>query len=145
MTVISTTSAADLSEFNTPFVRFSREMPDVPVAALLRFPHKWFLGSRDGCSCGFRHLEQRNEELGFSEPADWWPEEADDIEATRQAVRIFISILGEGAKLDCIDAWLQDDKNEPKLAGDAVVDLGTVSEACFRFFEWHRFELTNKT
>lgn len=145
MTVISTTSESDLSEFNTPLVRFSKEMPKVQVEAFLQFPHKWFLGSKDGCSCGFRHLDHGNEELGFSEPVDWWPEKAEDIEATRQVVKIFKLILGNGSKLDCIDAWAQDEEDEPRLSGDSLVDLETVSEASFRFFEWHRFELTHES
>lgn len=143
MTVISTTSKLDLSELNTSLVRFSKDMPNVQVESFLRFPHIWFLGSKDGCSCGFRHLDHGNEELGFSEPVDWWPEDAEDVEAMLQVVGIFKDILNKGERLDCIDAWAKDDEDEPRLAGDLVVNLGAIQESCFRFFEWHRFELTN--
>ena len=144
MIVISTTSKLDLSKLNTPLVQFSKDLPNIQVKSLLRFPHRWFLGSKDGCSCGFRHLDHGNEELGFAEPVDWWPEDAEDIEATRQVVKIFKDLLSNGVQLDCINAWAQDDENEPRLAGDSVVNLGAIQESSFRFFEWHRFELRNE-
>lgn len=140
MIVVSTTSERDLAELNTPLVQFSKEMPNVQVESLLQFPHKWFLGSKDGCSCGFRHLDHGSEELDFTEPADWFPEDPEDIEATQQVVEIFKDILSKGAQLDCIDAWAIDEEDEPRLAGDSIVMLGSIPESCFRFFEWHRFE-----
>ena len=144
MTVISTTSNHELSEFNTPLVQFSRKLPQVPEESFLRYPNKWYLGSKDGCSCGFRHLDHGNEELGFSEPVDWWPEEQEAVEATHQVVRVFRALLSEGAKLDCVDPWVQDKKQAPKLFGELVVNLAAISESSFRFFEGHRFEFTSE-
>lgn len=145
MTVLSTTSDRDLSEFNTPLLQFSRQLPHVPEESFLRYPNKWFLGSKDGCSCGFRHLDRGNQELGFLEPVDWWPEEKEDIDATLQVVGVLKDVLREGAKLDCVDAWAQDQKNDPKLSGELVVNLTSISEANFRFFEGCRFEFANET
>jgi len=145
MTLISTTSDRELTEFNTSLVQFSRQLPQVPEESFLQHPNKWYLGSKDGCSCGFRHLDRGNEKLGFSEPVDWWPEEPEDVEATNQAVNIFKALLNEGAKLDCVDAWAEDKKQEPQLNGELVVNLSIIPEASFRFFEGHRFEFIRKT
>ena len=84
MAIVSTTSEADLTTLNTPLVQFSRNVNAIPEAALLRYPNKWFLGSKDGCSCAFRHLDQNATDLGFSEPVDWWEEDQEDIDATLQ-------------------------------------------------------------
>ena len=142
-TVISTTSERELTEFNTPLVQFSRQLPRLPEESFLRHPHKWYLGSKDGCSCGFRHLDNGNEDLGFSEPVDWWPEEHEDIEATLEAVAVFKALLEEGAELDCVDAWTQDEIQYPKLHGEVVVNFAAIPDVCFRFFEGHRFEFTS--
>jgi hypothetical protein len=145
MAIVSTTSEADLTALNTPLVQFSRNVTAIPEAALLRYPNKWFLGSKDGCSCAFRHLDQNATDLGFSEPVDWWEEDQEDIDATLQAVESFHTILRGGHKLDCIDAWASDSKEPKNLAGDLVVDLDEVGAKSFRFFEGYRFELVART
>ncbi|NJD04985.1 MAG: hypothetical protein FIA97_00615 [Methylococcaceae bacterium] len=139
--VVSTTSDDDLSQWNTALVQFSRDIPEGTGKAFLRYPNQWYLGSKEGCSCAFRHLENPNvEALGFSEPVDWSPEDPEDIEATFQVVRIFRSLLSKEAKLDCVDTWFDCDlKIEPPA--DLLVDLATISESHFRFFEGYRFEL----
>jgi len=104
MIVVSTSSDQDLSKWNTPLVQFSRQLPDGKEHTLLHFEHKWFLGSKHGCSCGFRHLSHGSQELGFSEPVDWWPEESEDLEATHQAIKLFKRLVISGAQVDCIDA-----------------------------------------
>ena len=143
--VVSTSSDQDLSEWNTPLVQFSRQLPKGDEHTLLHFEHKWFLGSRDGCSCGFRHLSHGSQELGFSEPVDWWPEEPEDLESTLQAVKLFKRLAISGARLDCIDAWAQDEPKELGLLGDSVVNLAAVPELAFRFFDGHRFEFAYET
>lgn len=145
MIVLSTSSDRDMSEWNTPLVQFSRQLPNVEEHKLLHFAHKWFLGSKDGCSCGFRHLSHGSQELGFSEPVDWWPEETEDLEATHQAVKLFKRLVISGARVDCIDAWAQDEPKELGLLGDSVVNLSAVPELAFRFFDGHRFEFTYET
>lgn len=145
VTVVSTTSQRELTEFNTALVKFSRQLPGVPEESFLRYPSKWYLGSKDGCSCGFRHLDHGNEELGFSSPVEWWPEDQEDIDATLEVLSVFKTLLREGAKLDCVDAWTQDVEQEPSLVGEIVVNLGTLQEGCFRFFEGHRFEFAGET
>jgi hypothetical protein len=78
--VLSTDSPEDLSRHDDDArVTFTRELPGVPEEALLAYPHRWFVGSRHGCSCGFRHLHVSSVELGFGEPVDWYPEELDDV------------------------------------------------------------------
>jgi hypothetical protein len=139
--VVSTTSEDDLSKLNTALVQFSRDIPEGTGQAFLRYPNKWYLGSKDGCSCAFRHLENPNvEALGFSEPVDWSPEDQEDIEATFQVVRIFKSLLAKNSKLDCVDTWLDTDLEMEPLA-DLKVDLANLPESHFRFFEGYRFEL----
>ena len=145
MLIVCTTSGADLAALNTPLVQFSKDISAIPEAAFLRYPSKWFLGSKDGCSCGFGHLDQNATDLGFSEPVDWWEEDQEDVDATLQVVEVFHEILRGGHKLDCIDAWASDSKEPKNLAGDLVVDLNEVGAKSFRFFEGYRFELAAGT
>jgi hypothetical protein len=142
MIVVSTDSEKDLTSLNSGLMRFSRDMPAVPRIAFLQYRYRWCLESRDGCGCGFRHLDHVNLELGFCEPEDWWPESAEDIAATLEAVAAFKTILADGARLDCIDAWTSNDMELEPLAGTDSVALTAMEAASFRFFEGHRFELT---
>ena len=125
---------------NCDLVRFEKETPEHAPLDALRYPNKWFVGSRSGCSCSFRHLYSI--ELGFGEPVDWYPEEQEDIVATLTLVRIVKSLLSKGERVDCIDVWGQQEK---VLLPSIEVDFGKISEAEFRFFENHRFEFTMTT
>jgi hypothetical protein len=136
--VLSTDSIANLAAHDDALISFSRELPDVPERALLQHAQQWYLRSRHGCSCGFRHLFHGSVELGFGEPVDWYPEDADDLAATLAFVAVARALLAEGARLDCIDAWDHRD-GEPALAGTLEVDLRNLSDRAFRFFENHRF------
>jgi hypothetical protein len=140
MIILSTSSPDDLHQFNSPLLQFSKTLPGLPEELHLRHPHRWFLGSRDGCSCGFRHLDAMNESLGFAAPEDWWPEEQEDIDATRQAASAFKSLLAAGATLDCIDVWLDDDRDKVRLIEEKIIDFTQIPEPGFRFIEGHRFE-----
>src|SRR5438046_635025 len=65
MTLLSTDSTEDLELGNSSLVRFSREMPGLPGEIYLEHTNKWFIASRHGCSCGFRHLYGESVDLGF--------------------------------------------------------------------------------
>jgi len=145
MTVISTNSDRDLSEFNSALVQYSRDLPGIPEEKFLHYSNKWFLGSQHQCSCGFRHLDQRNKDLGFAEPVEWWPEEPEDIEATKQVFSSFKVLIEEGAKVDCVDVWASDEKNDPQLAGEEIINFLVIPASSFRFFEGHRFEFSSET
>jgi hypothetical protein len=138
MTVLSTDSPEDLGPSSTPLVRFSREMPRLPEESHLAHAHRWFVASRHGCSCGFRHLYVDSVTLGFGEPQDWFPEEAADVEATREVSALIQRLLDGGARVDCVDAWAHG-RPTAELAGTVHVHLGTVGDRGFRFFENHRF------
>lgn len=138
MLLLSTDAAEDLSLRNDDLVSFSNRLPALAEQKLLSHPRQWFVGSRDGCSCGFRHLYVGSVELGFGEPEDWFPEEPEDIEATLRLIAIVRALLDAGAKVDCIDAWAHS-SDSACLAGTIDVDLSTVSDKSFRFFESHRF------
>jgi len=138
MVVLSTDSPVDLSGENDRLIAFSPELPDRVDADELVYPNRWFVGSAHGCSCGFRHLHGSSIELGFAEPVDWFPEEPDDVEATRKFAATVRRLVEQGARVDCIDAWDHDDP--PRVAAGTVdVDLAQVSDEKFRFFENHRF------
>jgi hypothetical protein len=139
MTLLSTTADIDLSLGNNDLVRFSRELPGIPEETYLGFKNKWFIGSKSGCSCEFRHLYVKSVELGFGLPEDWMPEEQSDIEATHQIIASIRSLVESGANVDCVDAWSQDQTVAAPLAGEVEVDLATVSNEAFRFFEMHKF------
>lgn len=144
ITLLSTTSERDLSQFNNRLIQFSRGLPGIPEEKFLRFPVKWYLGSRNGCSCGFRHLCQGSEDLGFAEPVEWFPEEPEDIEATRLAAEIIRGLLNEGAQVDCVDGWSGEPSTTPKPMREMTVNLSEVSNSCFRFFENTHMEFTNE-
>jgi hypothetical protein len=133
MTILSTTSGLDLTQLNSIDVIFSRVMPKIPEENLLKYPNKWYVGSSVGCSCGFRHLNPHNfDDLGFSEPVDWFSEEPEAIEATLNLVRAFKKIISDGSQLECIDAWCGDRAGEHVLSRRITVSLSQLSEAAFR-------------
>lgn len=144
LTLLSTTSTRDLSAFDSPLMRCTRQLPPVAAARFLRHPNRWFLGTGEGCSCAFRHLAAEHAVLGFSPPQAWWPEDAAAVEATRQAFRMFQVLVGEGASLDAVDVWADDQGGSANLHGNAVVALDAVDEASFRFFEGHRLEFVRE-
>lgn len=142
MTVLSTTLSLDLAQYNTALVNFSRDLPGVAEEGFLTHEFKWFVGSRSGCSCDLRHLCAGSEELGFGEPAEWFPEEAEDIEATRMICAIIRRLVSLGEQVDCVDGWASDSPACSPLSGVIEVDLSAVKDTEFRFFERHRFTFT---
>ncbi len=83
------------------------------------------------------------EDLGFAEPEDWFPEDQDDIEATLKVVNVFKTILSEGEKLECIDAWTSDSAVAPNLSGTLEINFSQIPEAAFRFIENYQHEFSN--
>jgi hypothetical protein len=79
-----------------------------------------------------------SEELGFSEPVDWYEEESKDIEATKQFYRIIKEQIDRGFKIDIVDKWEGTELNSIKRL---EVNLSQVSENEFRFFENYLFEI----
>jgi len=138
MVLLSTDSAEDLSVYNDALVSFSHTLPPLDEVDLLAYPHKWFVGSRHTCSCGFRHLYISSVSLGFAAPQDWCPEDLDDIEATLRFVKVVKNLLVAGARVDCIDAWGHE-TDSSDLAETFQVNLSETREVEFRFFENHRF------
>ncbi len=136
--ILSTTSAADLAQSNRSDIKFIRDIPNRLSTDRLRYSNKWYIGSRTGCSCSFRHLAGPAFDFGI--PEDWFPEEKSDIEATLAFIRLVRSLLASGEQVDCIDLW-EGDGGE-KLAETRRVDLSTVRDDEFRFFENHHFEFT---
>jgi hypothetical protein len=134
--LLSTTSDADLTTFNSDALRFTKELPDIADVAKLEFPHRWYVGSRSGCSCGFRHLYSI--ELGFGEPVDWFEEQPEDVEATLELIRVIRELSDRGEGVDCVDAW-DHREMQPVAETTLEVDLANVSDTQFRLFENHHF------
>jgi hypothetical protein len=78
--ILSTTASDDFSQFNSEAFRFDNTFPERLSLGNLLYPNKWYVGSRTGCSCSFRHLYDPEFEFGI--PEDWFPEDKSDIEAT---------------------------------------------------------------
>ena len=135
---ISTDSTEDLTELNSELVRFEKITGSIidPCIQLLGFPNQWYVGSKTGCSCTFRHLYSI--ELGFSEPEDWYPEEQDELDATGELYDTFSRLLSAGYRIDCLDSWV---RTEPNDIRTIVVSLNEISKKAFRLFENHRFIL----
>jgi hypothetical protein len=137
--ILSTTSSSDLSQFNSEEIGFDKNTPDrLPFNQLL-YPNKWYVGSRTGCSCSFRHLY--GPEFDFGIPEDWFPEEKSDVEATLTFIRLVRSLILKGEKVDCIDVWEGNNTESPHLMS---VNLSRIRDAEFRFFENHHFDFVSE-
>ena len=143
MLLLSTDLNVNLSEHNDALISFTQELPGLPEEVLIEHHYKWFVGSAHGCSCGFRHLYITSVVLGFGEPEDWFKEEPDDIKATLKFIEIIRELVESGAQVDCIDAWASDEKNL-NHAGTVEINLNSIKNEEFRFFESHRFVFTTE-
>ncbi len=145
ITLLSTTSENDLTINNNELVQFSSELPGIPEEKYLNFKNKWYIGSKSGCSCDFRHLYVGSVDLGFGEPEDWYPEETSNMEATHQVTAVIRELVEKGELVDCIDAWAHGQKEAAPLSGNIDVNLAKVNNSSFRFFENHRFIFSHQT
>ena len=136
---ISTDSADDLTVYNSRLLRFEKRvgLQSKHCIALLAFPNQWHVGSKDDCSCAFRHLDT-SDTPWFGEPEDWCPEEPDEIMATGELYRVLAQLLAAGYAVDCLDVWVG---TEPNAIQMLDVSLGDVPEASFQLFHNHRFVL----
>ena len=134
--ILSTTSTDDLSRFNKDGIHFDWEIPDHLPAGHLRYSNRWYVGSRTGCSCSFRHLY--GPEFDFGIPEDWFPEDKADIEATLEFIRLIRALVIKGEHVDCIDAWDGQGAGEP--VASLPVNLSKIRDEEFRFFENHHFD-----
>ena len=131
---LSTDTNQDLSLENSDLIHFERRTVEEPFRSMLLYGQQWYVGSKSGCSCTFRHLY--SVDLGFGEPVDWYPEDEDEIAATLLFVNVVRSIIKRGHKVDCIDAWYGATKEE---IIEKQVNLDELNDAQFRFFENYHF------
>jgi len=136
--LLSTDSNTDLSRSDEALISFARELPAQAESSSLEFAHVWFVGSRSGCSCGFRHLYKDSVELGFGEPVAWYPEEPEDIEATVRFIALVRTLVARGARVDCIDLW--NHNGAPARVVETIrIPVMEMNDRAFRFFEGRRF------
>lgn len=135
--LLSTTSSEDLSQFNAEGIRFDKNIPGRLSVSHLLYANQWYVHSRTGCSCSFRHLY--GPEFDFSVPQDWFPEEKSDIEATLLFIRLVRTLILNGEKVDCIDVWESNQAQSPHMLS---ADLNQIRDEEFRFFENHHFDFT---
>lgn len=135
---LSTDSSWDLSSENNELLHFKQDAIKEPARSILKHDHQWYVGSKSGCSCTFRHLYSI--ELGFDEPVDWYPEDEDELAATLSFIKIVRQLVDQGHRVDSVDVW-----NEPpgEVLKRLDVNLNTVSNEQFRFFENCCFNFTN--
>jgi hypothetical protein len=136
---VSTDCDKDLSTGNSELVRFERvgDPGADPCISLLSYPNRWYVGSKSGCSCMFRHLH--SVDLGFGEPVDWYKEEQDELSATAELYRALEPLLLSGRQVDLLDRWEGAKPDDIKILD---VSLDDVSEQAFRMFENQMFRLT---
>lgn len=135
--ILSTSSPENLALHNNDLVRFKRETPPSAAPARLRYAQVWYIGSKSECSCTFRHLHST--QIGFGKPVDWYPEDSDEINATRTVVQIIRQLIGQGHHVDCIDVWNEHD-HEPAAVSEMRVKLDDLDDEDFRFFENYYFD-----
>ena len=140
MVYLSTDCADDLSGLTADLIRFEKPSPEnqSPCPRILKHEHKWFVGSKSGCSCAFRHLCTESVGLGFHEPEDWFPEKSDDIDATRLLYAILNDLIQRGHQVEVLDCW-SGDENADAISLD--VSLSEVAADRFRLFQGHVFTL----
>lgn len=139
---LSTDSPDDLTAHNHDLIRFDKHYDhpaDERVLPLLTLPYRWYVGSKSECSCTFRHWLTVNGSPSFGAPEDWYPEDEDEIEATKMLYRIIERLLSAGHSVECIDSW---DGEDLDAIQDLDVCLGDVPIDAFRLFEGHRFRFT---
>jgi hypothetical protein len=131
---ISTTLDDDLSLGNSELVNFERVLSVDPITSLLEYEYKWYVASKSGCSCTFRHLTST--ELGFGAPVDWYEEQDDEIAATLVFIKIVRKVIDQGGNMDCINIWYGADIGDIM---EETVNLREIENEQFRFFENYRF------
>ncbi len=137
---LSTTGSEDLSQHNSERIQFKPPdgMNDVggPENRLgvLNNPNVWFVGSKSGCSCTFRHVVE--DSVDFREPEDWCPEEEDAVKATIELYRVIASLRASGHQVDCLDLWVDAPADQIR---EKSVRLDAVPEKAFRLFEGYHF------
>jgi hypothetical protein len=102
---LSTNSTEDLASNNNDLIKFKSiiDKDEDSSISLLSFPNVWYVGSQHDCSCGFRHI--MTDDLGFSEPVDWYDEDGEDIEATKQFFQVLLRLIRQGNTVDLVDRW----------------------------------------
>lgn len=137
---ISTDFEGNLSQHNSALISFEKDFTNCEpeIIDLLLYKYHWYVGSKAGCSCTFRHLSSI--ELGFGEPVYWYEEPPDEIEATKIFYDEISSLISQGNKVDCIDIWAGTKRDQIKRF---EVDLSSVPKDAFRFFENHHFVFNN--
>jgi hypothetical protein len=140
MVYMSTDCADDLRPLTTDLVRFEKPSKETYSRSprVLDHQHNWFVGSKSGCSCTFRHLSKGAEQLGFDEPQDWFPEESDGIDATQQLYDVLKSIVERGFHVSLLDCWSGDEDSE---ATTMEVSLSGIPCKRFRMMEGRLFKL----
>ena len=133
---LSTDNQKDLTKHNSDLVRFEPILNDDEnhFTMLLKNRNKWYVGSKSGCSCTFRHL--KSIELGFGEPEDWYREDQDEIDATKELFHLIEQIIFSEDQVDCISIW---EGSDPEDVVKMDVQLSLLSEVSFRFFDNHHF------
>jgi hypothetical protein len=138
MLLLSTDSEKDLSQHNSKLIAFKRELPPLAEVLELRFLNKWFVASREGCSCGFRHLHTSAIDLGFDTPQEWYEEDPEDIAATLEFVAVIQALIGNGQQVDCIDVWGHETASSTTV--DTIsVNLSALQSGAFRLMEGYHF------
>ena len=135
---LSTNSKSDLSQRNSDLVRFERltACNSDPCTVLLEHEKRWYIGSRSGCSCSFRHLSST--ELGFSDPVHWYDEDKEDIEATKELYSTLSDLISSGHQVDLLDVWHGTETDDIVTI---TVSLNEITGTSFRLFENHKFKL----
>ena len=131
---LATNSKQDLKCHNEDQIYFEKIEKKEKITSLLKHENKWYVGSSSGCSCAFRHL--MSYDLGFGEPEDWYPEEKEDLEATKKLYNIISKLVTDGYKVECLDAW---EGVKPEEIKTMDVEIDNISEREFRLFENYLF------
>ena len=137
---ISTDSEQDLAVYNNELIKLRKIVgidEELPIE-ILSYPNIWYVGSAHECSCGFRHL--MGPDLGFSEPVDWYEEDYEDLESTKQLYDILKKLLSSGNKVEVVDKWTSVESKDIKIMN---VSFSKISRNEFRFIENFKFNISN--
>ena len=135
---LSTESAEDLATNNEHLIRFKKviDIEEDSSISLLSYSNVWYVGSQYDCSCGFRHI--MTDDLGFSEPVDWYDEDEEDIEATKKVYQVLLRLVQQGYAVDLVDKWEGTQNKNIKAKDISLKEIGANE---FQFFENHLFRI----
>ncbi len=116
-------------------------------ADLVALPTVWSVTSQWDCACTLRHVFANGQEmtpddaLWFGPPVEWYDEEPEELEATRELHAVLRGLTRAGHRVEVLDHSHGDRAADLHTLD---VDLEDVDADSFRLFSGYRFRLARR-